>query len=194
METSTGALIIDEGIFTKQMTITFTIKKAAVVATTVITFLSGTVGPFVYTQYTKKIDRVKSDMKQLYETDIKNANAKAEEADKIKLEFTSIVSQLQNSVDFLKVHTAYNTAYILYTETPSPENTKNYYNLVSKYSQFIKNRRMYPNSSQNTSFYLSDTVVYVDGVKYVIPVDVLSATNDLKNNDKINARVATKRK
>lgn len=181
-EETTQDSIIDEKILKKSITITFTIKKLVIICTAVISFISSTAGPFVYKYYQKNIDKVKQTEEKKYEAQLKEAKEKTAEADKIKLEFNTVVNQLQTSLDFLKIHTAYNTTYILYSESASETNTKNYQNIVYKYAQFLKNKKTYSTTIDNTSFYLSDEFVYIDGIKYIIPYDVIQLVKDLKNN------------
>jgi len=181
METSTGITIDVETVGIKTITLSFSVKKLIVVGSTVVTFVSGTLGPFLHSQYQKKLDKIKDQVTAQYELKIKNAEFKSAEADHVQLEFSTVVSQLQSSVDFLKVHTAYNTAYILYSESPDKRNTARYNSIVFTYAQFIKNKRTYPSNAESTSFYLSDTAVYVDGIKYIIPYDVLMTIKDIKS-------------
>jgi hypothetical protein len=161
METSTVSAIKAEDIVSKAITISFTMKKLFVVAGTVITFLTGTVGPIACNAYQKKIAVVEEKVKAQYTLELKDAKYRADEGDKIKVKFNSVVAQMQMTVDFLKVHSYYGTCYILYSEKPNEINRKRYDDIVHKYATFIKRRKTFVNSEDVSSFYLSEEIVYL---------------------------------
>lgn len=195
METSTGIHLDSSEIMHEPITITFTLKKAIVVGGAFLTFLTSTAGPFFYIQYQKKIDNIKQQIEMDYKLRIQDAELKANDAsaklteaikykdsvNSIKSEYNSIIRQLRDNLEFFKIHTCYNTAYILYTENKNNDTRKRYLNSVSEYAKFIVNKKTYQVEPSNSSFYLSDSVIYVEGKSYAIPHDVLVQLNNLKN-------------
>lgn len=173
--------VVDAVDTSKNIIISFTLKKLIVVLSAAITFLTSTVGPFLYSTHQKKVKEVEEKLEMKYVFDLKEAKYRAEEGDKFKAQFNTVVSQLQYTIDFLKLHSYYTTCYIIYSEKPNAANRIKFNEVVHQYALFIKNKKTFTNPIDTTSFYLSDEMVYIDGTKYIIPHDVLSAIRDIKN-------------
>lgn len=153
----------------------FTLKKLIAIVSAIVLFISGTGYPFIknYIKTTKE-DTTK-EIKLDYEYKIKEIQVNLDNCSKFKNNFEQTFTEVRYSLDFLKMHSSYNAAYVKLLEDPTERTKIKYRKSLDQYCKFIKNMKIHDSKDNVESIYFSDKVVYIEGVSYPIPLQVLEA-------------------
>ena len=151
----------------------FTLKKLVTIISAVVLFISGTGYPFIKNRIKTTKENIAKEIKLDYEYKTKELQVNLDNCTKFKTNFEQTFTEVRYSLDFLKIHSSYNAAYVKLLEDPTLRNKNKFQKALAQYTLFIKNIKVHDTKENMESIYFSDKVVYIESIPYPIPLQVL---------------------
>ncbi len=153
--------------------IKFTLKKLLTILTAIVLFISGTGYPFLKNHIKTTKEDITKEIKLDYEYKTKEIQLNLDNCTKFKNNFEQTFQDVRYSLDFLKMHSSYNAAYVKLLEDPTERTKMKYRRALQQYCKFIETMKIHDSKDNTESIYFSDKVIYIEGVAYPIPLQVL---------------------